>query len=151
MSVIPGLHNLKLVQLSIGGVPISGYGEEGGIEFEFGSTVTETTVGADGHSVTSVNNDDSMRVRITLQPTTRAYGLMFQLYRTQRTAMNTVGRVPPMPFLMVAPNGDKVDEPFAIFEELPPPSQARTAGERVFTLFLPTARQRAVLGGATLL
>lgn len=148
---IPVLHNLRLVQLSVGSVPISGYGQEGGIEFEYGAPRVETAVGADGHPFVSVNANDSLTCRITIGQGTRADALLFGLYRAQRTAMNTLGRIPPLPFLMVTPAGDKVDDPYTVFAELPPPNQARTIGERVWVLWLPSAGSRVVLGGAALL
>lgn len=152
LNILPGRHNLRSVQLSINGVPISGYSEDGGIEFEYASPELVTaTYGADGHVAVSVNNNDAMICRISLLQTTRAYGLVYGLYQAQRLALKLSPVIPPTPFLMVAPNGDKVDDPFAIFMEIPAPNQSAVAGERVFSLLLPSARSRIVLGVGNLL
>lgn len=145
MAIKPKTYDLKRVYLSIGGYQIGGYGTDGGIEFAFGSPIGEGSVGADGQGTFSRNNDPSMTCTITVMETSRSYRDLATLARNQ-AAEAPIGA---MPFLMRDElNGDSVSDPYAVFMEHAVPSKGRTAGERVYVLWLPNAREDATYGTA---
>lgn len=143
MGLAPKTYDLKAVHLVIGGYLISGYGADGGIEFEFGAPVGEFSVGADGQGTFSRNNDPSMTATITVMETSRAYRDLATLARAQAAATP----IPALSFLCRdTVNGDSVSDPNAIFVETPAPSKGKAAGERVFVIVLPNGREDATYG-----
>ena len=58
-------YNLALLQLSVGGRKIGGFGTEGGVTITWGGDLFDVQVGADGEAVASFNNDQSAIVEIT--------------------------------------------------------------------------------------
>jgi hypothetical protein len=141
-------YDFSRVLLIVGGFEISGYGEDGGIEFEYPSDTLEHVAGADGQVTVSRTNDNRMIAHITVMETSRAYRDLATLARTQ-AAQLAIG---PLPFLMrCLTTGDEVPEQFAAFIQLPTPNKAKTAGERVFDILLPNAKKLAKFGSNILI
>jgi hypothetical protein len=135
-------HDLLAVILVIGGLPITGYGEEGAIAFEPLSPIGESKVSADGKTVVfSRNNDPRVLCRITVMRNSRAYQLLASLYQAQK-AQETIL---PMPFAMKNwITGAQVTEEYAVFQQVPIPSQEKTAGEDEWEILLPNARDQVL-------
>jgi len=127
-------YNLDLVQLIVGTLPISGYGEGGGVEIEANSPIQEQSVGADGQSIYNRLNDTSHTATITLREDSRAYRILAGLMQAQVAA----GTNTPLTFTLLDPlNGDSIVSQYTIFMEPPSLSKAQAAGDRVFMISLP--------------
>ena len=73
MSITGRAYNIKACTLLIGGVPIGGFGEDGGVVHEWVADMSEVTVGADGEAAVSRINNDDMMVTVKLLSTTLGY------------------------------------------------------------------------------
>lgn len=141
-------YDLRAVALIVGGIEISGYGEDGAIEFEHVSPIAEHAAGADGSVVVSRNNDGRMIARITLLETSKSYRDLAGLL----TAQNAQPAILPHNFIMIdAVNGDRVSDQFAAFLSRPAPSKGKAVGSRVFELLLPNAGKTAIYGALNLI
>lgn len=120
--------------LIIGTEFVGGYGEDGGIEYEYPSDRYEDVNGADGVTTVSKLNDDRVYVNITVMETSKSYRVLANLQKTQEAQLIHT----PLPFIHNDQiNGDNVADSYCLFKTKPAPSKARTAGERVFQLMLP--------------
>ena len=129
------------------GYDLGGYGEDGGLEYEFAEDIGEMTVGALGDSVFSFNYNDLMYVNITVLETTKTYRDLFTLMSVQMEALRNGLPITPLSYYHAdASNGDVVKSAFAVFVQRPAPSKSRTVSERVFRLALPNAGESLVLG-----
>ena len=125
--------------VTIGGVLIGGYGEDGGIEYEYDSDQFEYVVGADGEVTVSAQNNFAMIVTVTLMETSKSISELEGLRRTQLAAA-AIGPILPMPWLHIDRRQlDSVVEAQAVFLDRPAPSKTRNAGERQFRILLPYA------------
>jgi hypothetical protein len=145
MGLIAKSYDLAQVVLVVGGVPIGGYGEDGGIEIAPVAPIHEVSVGADGLTVASkVNNTDAIAT-ITLNEMSAGYLALAAIMKVQE--LNPTPLLIPIPFLLIDPsNGDQISSAYTIFVDRPTLSKGRTAGERVFTLHLPGAAIGASYG-----
>lgn len=138
-------YDLKQVDLIVGGIRFSGYGEDGGIEVTPAANVTESTVDADGGVTSSRTNDKRLFVDITFRESALGYRRMGELQQAQD---NVEGAIPPQDFYMLDKiNGDEISDEFSIFETIPDITKARLVGERTFRLMLPKGRENMVMGG----
>ena len=144
-------YNLGLVALTIGGIPIGGYGTDGGIEFEQGSDLFEKTVGATGLPTYSLLNDDTVQVTITVMETSAAYAALAALMQAQ-VAAASLGALPPLPFNMIdISTGDTISAAFSVFMSRPNQNKARVAGAREFRIDLVGAGALASYGVANII
>ena len=67
------------LNLHIGGQQISGFGNDGGIEFEYATQLVEDKSTADGFVHQVDNNDDRITVTITLNQHSRSVPILFAL------------------------------------------------------------------------
>ena len=81
-------------------------------------------------------NNYAMYVNITVMETSKSYRDLADLYTTQAT-QRPIERLNYLHEDEL--NGDKVTDQYAAFVQIPAPSKARAAGERVFRLLLPNA------------
>lgn len=129
-------YDLNEVFLLVGGRRIGGYGEDGGIEFELAADRGEVAVGADGQVTFSRTNNNLVMCNITVMETSKSYRDLADLYTTQAAE----APIEALDFLCEDEiNGDKVQDQYATFVQVPVPSKGRVAGERVFRLALPNA------------
>jgi len=147
MGLIAKHYDLSKVILVVGGIPITGYGDDGGIEVEPLAPMHEVSVGADGLTVASKTNNTDGVATITLSEASLGYAALAGLMQAQD--ISPVPAQLPLPFLLTDPvNGDVITSAFAIFLNRPTITKGRTAGERVFTLHLPGAFRTASFGVA---
>ena len=136
-------YKLSNVYLLLGGYRIGGFGESGGVEFEYGADLGEATVGADGQTTFSYSNDNTMTATITVMETSKSYKDLAALMQAQ-VAQEVISR---LEFLMNDEvNGDKISDKYATFVTRPTPNKAKKAGERVFKILLPNAGETAKFG-----
>ena len=128
-------YDLRHVYALVGVYDISGYGEDGSIEFEWMEDLGELTVGSDGEEIVfSRNNNNVLTVTITLMETSTAYRDMMGLMAAQQALIAIV----PLPFMMIdANNGDSVVDSYAVFLTRSAPSKGKKAGSREFKIALP--------------
>lgn len=123
--------------ITINGLRISDFGEDGGVEYEHPSDDREHVSGADGVTVVSENNDKRLLVTVTVSETGEGHRILSQLRKKQKIQAKS-GGIQPMPWLHRDPiQGDVVRSQYAIFITPPNPSKARTAGERTYQILLP--------------
>lgn len=144
----PGLEMLKTYDFTendvvLGGHRLSGYGEDGGVEYEQASEIGDHVAGADGQVTFSRNNDKRVIATITVMETSRAYQVLAELLRAQQAQTE----IEPLTYLHRDNiNGDQVQSKYAVFLNRPNPSKERTAGEREFQVLLPYAADKMQLG-----
>jgi len=150
MGLLAKSYDLAKVILTVGGVPIGGYGEDGGVEIAPIAPIHEVSVGADGLTVASRMNNDDALATITLNEMSAGYAALGALMKVQE--LNPTPVLIPVPFLLIDPsNGDTIASAFVIFVDRPTMAKGRTAGDRVFTLHLPGAAITAVYGAANVI
>lgn len=141
-------YDFDRVLLIIGGFEISGYGDDGGIEYEYPSPVLEHGAGADGQVTVSRTNDNRVIAHVTVKETSKAYRDLATLAKAQAAQPS----IAPLPYLMrCVTTGDEMSDQYAAFLNVPTPSKARTAGDRVFDILLPNGRATMKLGSANLI
>lgn len=130
-------HNI----ITLGGLRFGGFGEDGGVEYEYDSDVFEYVSGADGQVTVSDQNNEIMIATITLMETSKSISEMERLRDLQRKAARR-GPIPPLPFIHIdIVQGDKIADTYAVFLDRPTPSKARSAGERQYRILLPYAAE----------
>tara|TARA_R110000824_G_scaffold30668_7_gene100632 strand:+ start:6821 stop:7273 length:453 start_codon:yes stop_codon:yes gene_type:complete len=150
MGLLAKEYDLSKVILTVGGIPIGGYGSDGGVVVEWVAPIYEVNVGADGLTVASKVNNTDATATITLNEMSAGYAALGGLLKIQENDP-TPGLI-PIPFLLIDPgNGDTVASAFVIFTDRPSISKARVAGERAFTLHLPGAAITAIYGAANVI
>lgn len=150
MGLIAKSYDLSQVILVVGGVPISGYGQDGGVEIAPLAPIQEVNVGADGLTVASKMNNTDALATITLNQMSRGYLLLAAIMKIQELSLVPV--LIPVPFLMIDPSsGDTITTAFSLFVDRPTMTMNRVAGERVFTIHLPGAGTTALYGVANLI
>ncbi|RAL23054.1 hypothetical protein DL240_09210 [Lujinxingia litoralis] len=129
-------HDFKQTVLSIGGQLIGGFGEEGGIEFEWGSDIGEDVVGADGEVTFSRTNDRRLYADITVMQTSAGYARLMALMRAQQAQSN----IEELPFELSNPGtGERVACAYTVFKTRSDPTQQKQAQERTIRVLLPYA------------
>lgn len=134
-------YDLKTVVCTVGGVPISGYGENDAIGFEWNSEIVTPSVTADGSYTYSRNNDRGLMVTITLMQTSAAIPLLATLMEAQHGDASGVHPplLLPLPFAMVDPaTGDQVLSLECVFVSRPAPSKGKQVGEVTYKMHLPS-------------
>jgi hypothetical protein len=131
-------YDLKLVICTIGGVAISGYGENDAVGIEWSGPIAEPKVTADGDYIYSRTNDRGMTITLTLSQKSRAHLLLYGLTETQHG--DNAGVHPPimipLPFLLVDPsNGEIISGPAVVLDR-PAPSKGKTVGEVQYKLHI---------------
>lgn len=136
-------YDFKENDIVVGGHRLSGFAEDGGVEYDMASDIAEHISGADGQVTASKNNDNRMVATITVMETSRAYAVLAELMQSQQQS-KTYG---PLPYLHRDNiNGDLVKSKYAVFLNRPGPSKARAAGEREFRILLPYAADKVKFG-----
>lgn len=132
------VYDLKQVLCTVGGVTISGYGEEDAVRFEWASDIGEEFVTVDGSVLFARSNDRRLRVAITLMQTSSAVPLLAALLETQHGLPAVVaGSLVQPPFYMTDPIfGDHIAGG-CIFLNRPLPNKGKVIGEYEFRLLLP--------------
>ncbi len=131
-------YDLTIVNVSINGIRIQGFGEDAAITFEMASDDVEDSVGADGQVTASRTNDNRVYVDITCKENSAGCRDLGLLQFTQQQ-IPTFTR---LPFLMSDPQtGEIITSQHTVFKTHPGPSKAKLAGERVFRLLLPQAKR----------
>lgn len=144
MSNILRSHDLKQVQLTIDGVPISGFAESGKVTFEFSGDAWTNAVGSAGEVTTSKSNDSRVVATITCRQGGRGHTVLGSKFQEQQRQQ---GPVKTMRFFMLNPvTGEKISDDQAVFQTRPAPSQEVEAGDREFTILLPYGEDNHVYG-----
>jgi hypothetical protein len=138
-------YDLKLVICSIGGVPLSGFGEDGGITPEWSADLAETKKTADGHVIYSRTNDRECIVTVTLMQTSQAIPLLQAMLEAQHG--DNLGIAPPVmipvPFYLYDLSTGDLLTGDCVFLNRPAPAKEKTVGEVEFRVSLPSPKWAA--------
>lgn len=135
--ITPGkFYDFAQVNIIVDGFSLSGFDDDGGVEYDVQSEEYEHAVGADGQTTVSRTNDPRAVVTITVKQTGKANTILSSLQQEQAAQPNPFQ--PPIVYVHRDPNtGDVINEPQAVFLQRPSPNANKTAGSREFTLLLP--------------
>ena len=132
----PILHDFKQFTLTLGGILIGGFGEEGGVEFEWLDDIGESTIGADGLVEFERNNDKRALATITQKAGGQGYARLMALLKRQQRQDS----LEPLPLeSWNAQTGERVSSAYTIFQTRPEPSEGKSAQERETQVLLPYA------------
>lgn len=147
------VYSFERNQLIINGIQINGYGDEGGIEYEYSSNMFEVTVGADGEVTASYLANDLIMATVTLKETSDSHVFLANLTAAQRLAARTgTGILLPISWLHLDPViGEIVQTNNAIVMQRPTPNKGRVAGDRTYQFALPYGALEPLFGAAAVL
>jgi hypothetical protein len=150
MGLLAKSYDLSRVVLVVAGVPIRGFGEDGGVEIEFTGPIYEVTEGADGLTVASKTNRTDAVATVTLSEKAVGYLALSIIMKAQE--LTPLPILVPLPFLLLDPsNGDVTTAAFTIFLDRPTITKNRVAGERVFTMHLAGVSITQIYGAANVI
>ena len=130
--------------VTLAGVRLGGWGEDGGVEYAFESDNFEHISGADDSTVVSKINDGRLVATVTVLETSATYRHLAQLAIAQ---LATIGPVLPLAWGHVdLGNGDAINDGQAVMLNLPGPSKGRKVGTREFKILLPNGKNLIQLG-----
>lgn len=136
-------YDLDQVFLTVGGIRITGYGEDDAVTFETASDIIEHAITADGQVVVSRNNDFRVIATITVMETSKSARDLHNMI----VAQNAQPAILPLPFLCIDGNsGDQIADQYSAFLNFAPPSKAKAAGTREFRILLPDGARDMLLG-----
>lgn len=134
-------YNFAAITVVLGNVPLSNYGSDGSIEFEFPSQLMESELSADGYVTYVDNTDERVRVTITVSETSGALAALQNMATRQMVASRLGQALPVLPFTFLDRiTGDGVVSEAAIFLNTATPSKSKSLGTREFVIELPYAR-----------
>lgn len=140
-------YSFAQVVCSVGGLPLSDYGSDGGIAFEGQSDELESQLSADGVVNYSANHDRRIRVTITLMGHSASARYMDSLFRTQKTALESGAPFNGATFYFFNPaTAESIGSDAAVIISAPSFSAEKTEGEREYVLELPYGRDGEVVG-----
>lgn len=145
------VYDLRTVVCTVGGVPISGYGEDDAIAFEWAEAIASVKVSGDGQATYSRMNNRVLNATLTLMSTSRAIPLLQAVIEAQHG--DNLGIPVPVlvvvPFAMIDPIlGDQVIGDCVVTSRFAP-SKSREAGELELELSLPSPK--TVIGALNVL
>lgn len=134
MASLPKLYDLAQVVLTIGGYPMSGFGDGGAVEVAPVSAATESSIGADGQVTYSRTNDTRAKVTITVRGNSLAHKNLGILFDAQQAAP----RLAPIAFLLIdAQTGERMSAAYVVFTERPTIAHGKAISDRVWVAELP--------------
>uniref|UniRef100_A0A6M3KSW2 Uncharacterized protein n=1 Tax=viral metagenome TaxID=1070528 RepID=A0A6M3KSW2_9ZZZZ len=140
---IASSYNFSRVVLTVGGYPIGGYGDDGGVSIDYAGDDATMTQGADGEVVINQLPSQPATVTVTLKEVSKSNAILAGLRDIQRAL--PVGYV--LPFLLLDPStGESLACAQCAFANRPNVSKTKEAGEREWHLLIP----HPVYVGATL-
>lgn len=133
-----GYHSFEANVLTINGVRIGNFTEDGGIGYERGSQARDSLATADGYTTVYRNSDQRLIATIEVMETSASYPFLYELYRTS-LEVERDGRRPPSLVYAHADliSGEEVSSAQAHFLNVPTPNKARAPGARAFMILLP--------------
>lgn len=144
MGLILKSYDLAAVVCTLGPVICGGYGEEGGLEFEWGAPIGEISEGATGLTTFSRSNNTGCNLTISVMETSASYAALGAQMKIQEL---TPFVILPIPFFMRDNiTGDQIGSATSVYLERPAMNKGRVAGERQFKLYLPGAAIGALYG-----
>lgn len=124
-------YNLAQTIITIGGLPVEGFGADDAFSFEPNSPIYETTVGADGEVTRSATNDRSGTITITLMETSPSLAILNTYLQLSKTT--AIGDIFPV-YMRDLNSGDEIIAQQCWIEEEPAMSKGKGAGEREWIL-----------------
>lgn len=130
-------HNFGQYILTISSQLIGGFGNDGGVQFEWAGDEVEDEAGADGEVTANVSNDRRLYADVNLRENSQGYARLVALWNVQKE-QSKAGSIQPMPLESFNPRtGERVFSRYTIFKSRPTPSVQKSAEERTLRLLLP--------------
>ncbi len=155
----PTYYDFAQCLVTVQGFPLSHFGADGTIAFEYLTAELRTTdVSADGKVHVVKNNDPRMRVKLKFKRVCPAALTLRELAQAQDLAEQLGGGLQVFAFtfresvnpVVLNGNGDSCIESFAFFETLPASEYGKEEGELEFSIILPNGRMNFTFGKAFL-
>jgi hypothetical protein len=127
--------------ITMGGVPITGYGADTFIEIEYNDDLITERAGCDGAVTRTVSASRIATAKITLQQTSMSNDMLTGLHHADLLSGKGI-----VPFLMKSPNGTTLAVAAeAYVKKLPAINRGKEAGDVTWTITL--AEAEIVVGG----
>lgn len=136
-------YNLAQVIITVGGLPLEGFGADDAVTFEPNSDLWENTIGADGEVTRSATNDRSGTLTFTLMSTSRSLDILNTFLQLTKTV--GVGDTFPV-YIKDLNSGDQLFAEQCWIQREADMSFGKTASEREWTIY--AARVTTTHGGA---
>lgn len=134
-------YNFANQSIIVGGRNLTGFDDDGTVEYEPQSGRWSHSVGSDGQTTISRVNDPRVIATLTVKETGKAYEILAQLHAQQRAIdPDPVTYKHRDPFV-----GDRVNSGSAYFLNNPTIEKAKEAGSREFTILLPNGLKNGVV------
>lgn len=131
------VYNLANVVLTIGGVPITGFGSGASITIEQDEDDLTKTVGLDGEVALNVTNNTHATATITMLETSAGYTTISTLQAGQRGLIAAGTPILAYPFSMVdLRSGESITSGLCLFMNRPGITKGKEASDREFRLHL---------------
>lgn len=132
-------YDFKQCQLIFGAVIISGFSDGSGVTFTPEAEVFTAKVGIDGQTTRSRSNNDNYKCTVRLMQTSDSVLKLFE-----QNARNSFISGATFPFKFISPTtGELYESATAYCERFPDAEFSGEAGEREFTLYLPSCKVTA--------
>jgi hypothetical protein len=144
------LYDLKSSVLTVGGILVSGYGEDDAVSFDWSSELVESFETVDGTRVYARTQNRELVATITLMQTSDAVAQLRTALDFQHGGVSGIkppAIIPQPLWFYASDNGDFVSGG-AVFLNRPNTSRGNTVGELVFRLSIPTPQWQ--IGGLDL-
>ena len=138
-------YNTGQVSLSLGGVPLSGFGEDAMVSIEWDSDITTDKVGVDGEVTASKTNDRRATATITLMESSPSNAVLTGFFLARKAGGDAIGVVPF--FMEDGISGETVIGPEAWVLKAPSVEKGKEAGEREWSIRIADA-EYAHTGGS---
>ena len=129
--------NSNQVSLSLGGVPLSGFGEDTTVSIEWDSDITTDKISVDGVVTASKTNDLRATATITLMESSPSNAVLTGFYAARQAGGDAIGVVPFM--LEDSISGERVNAAEAWVLKAPTVEKGKEAGEREWAVRLAKA------------
>lgn len=135
-----GYYSFEANVLTINGVRIGNFSEDGGIGYERASAARDSVSSADGYTTAYRLSDGRLTATIEVMETSASYTFLYELYLEQLRAEELSPRAPTFNYTHVdGKTGEEVSSGEAIFLAPPTPNKTRAPSLRPFTILLPYA------------
>ena len=137
-------YNSKQVSISMGGITLSGFGDDSMVSIEWDTDLTTDTVGVDGEVTASKTNDYRATATVMLKESSASNAILAGFYESRRLGGDAIGVVP---FAMEdSISGERVIAAEAWVLKAPNTEKGKEASDREWTIRLADAQYAHTAG-----
>lgn len=130
-------YNSKQVSISLGGIPLAGFGDDSMVSIEWDTEITTDAIGVDGEVTASKTNDYRATATIMLKESSTSNAILAGYLQARQRGDNAVGVVPFN--VEDGISGERVLAPEAWVLKAPTVEKGREAGDREWQIRLANA------------